>query len=50
MTVDRGSAVLGAALVLLGAALGPIAFPYRELVAGACAAVILAILWGGRRP
>jgi hypothetical protein len=41
--------VLGAALVLLGAALGPIAFPYRELVAGACATVILAIVWKGDR-
>jgi hypothetical protein len=41
--------VLGAALVLLGASLGPIAAPYREAVAAACAGVILMITWGGRR-
>ena len=50
MTDDRPRlVVLGAALVLLGAALGPIAFPYRELVAGACATVILAITWRAER-
>jgi hypothetical protein len=41
--------VLGAALVLLGAALGPLAFPYREATVGACVAVIMVILWGGPR-